>query len=483
MKKSFTVLSIASFFITLVIIVTVSWIDRVFRIELPFAAFVHTLMLPINLDHVDPSITASFYRRIILIVSVMGVYCAILFLLYRLKKPKILSGLLFINFLLFTGTIIYVQYTFSVVQYFMSSSETTTMYDDHYVAVNPQDIIFPDPKKNVILLVMESTENTFNNEDIFGEKLMPKLWSLQQKYPAFFDQLPSSRDGWTFAALVNYLFGMPLSSPVPGNKNILGAILPGAVSLLEVFEQNGYEVDFVLGSSGNFAGMNIMFSSHLKSPNIYDRWYFEKHDPKAVAARRENKVTKWGWGLPDSYFYNWLKSHLSEKDPNQPFFMVAMTINSHAPGEFEQTIPARYNDYRDVVAEADTMAGEFIDWVMAQEFAENTTIIIAGDHPVMTNDIGPFNLDGYSERHPLNVFINAPEYLGRPEMRRQFASFDLAPTIIESAGATLPNRRFGLGVSLFAIDQKTLFEDKGLDYYNEEVGKSSALYERFLLGQ
>jgi len=54
----------------------------------------------------------------------------------------------------------------------------------------------------------------------------------------------------------------------------------------------------------------------------------------------------------------------------------------------------------------------------------------------------------------------------------------MAPTILESIGVKLPERRFGIGSSLFSA-QPTLLEKYSVEKYKAEINKRSKLYDSF----
>ena len=86
------------------------------------------------------------------------------------------------------------------------------------------------------------------------------------------------------------------------------------------------------------------------------------------------------------------------------------------------------------------------------------------------------------KRMRLQYYYQLSHQPDKPGQKRLFASWDFAPTILESMGAVIPDRRFGLGVSLFA-DRPTLFEKYGREKYEEEAPKYSKLYASFFPGR
>ena len=57
---------------------------------------------------------------------------------------------------------------------------------------------------------------------------------------------------------------------------------------------------------------------------------------------------------------------------------------------------------------------------------------------------------------------------------------DIFPTVLEGIGADIPNRRLGLGVSLYDNSQQTLIEVLGKKRLDEELYKKSGKYFDFV---
>ena len=80
-------------------------------------------------------------------------------------------------------------------------------------------------------------------------------------------------------------------------------------------------------------------------------------------------------------------------------------------------------------------------------------------------------------REIYNVFINTVFDPKGVNPRRKFATFDLAPTFLESIGAQVEGHRFGLGTSLFS-EEKTLCERYDPDWINQEFQKRHPFYQK-----
>ena len=89
---------------------------------------------------------------------------------------------------------------------------------------------------------------------------------------------------------------------------------------------------------------------------------------------------------------------------------------------------------------------------------------------------------GYSVAYPLGVIgcilaIIAIRFLYKGERRfsRDWAVFDMFPTILASIGCEIEGDRLGIGTNLFS-ERDTVFEEFGVDYVNDELVKRSNFY-------
>ncbi|MFR0813864.1 MAG: sulfatase-like hydrolase/transferase [Enterococcus casseliflavus] len=115
--------------------------------------------------------------------------------------------------------------------------------------------------------------------------------------------------------------------------------------------------------------------------------------------------------------------------------------------------------------------GDFIAWIKAQPFYENTTIVIAGDH--LNMDQGYFaSIEETYQRTVFNLFINSPiTTLNNTE--RQFSTLDLFPTTLAALGVQIEGDRIGLGTNLYS-DTNTLMEFLGYETFTSELSKNSS---------
>ena len=101
-----------------------------------------------------------------------------------------------------------------------------------------------------------------------------------------------------------------------------------------------------------------------------------------------------------------------------------------------------------------------------------------------TNFFEFYDFDEDYHRSQYNVILNpapsVPQKRDEMMFNRVYANFDMFPTILSSMGVTIEGSRLGIGTDLFS-EKKTLFEEYGFEYANEELGKMSVLYNREIL--
>lgn len=379
-----------------------------------------------------------------------------------------------------------------VVSYLLGTYTKNTFIEDNYVSLRPDEVIFPDKKRNVIVLSLESMEETFNRPSLFNSSLIPRLGALlpQNAHCTLYE---GKNLNWTVASLTGLLFGLPLSTPTQNQyKSADNTFLPGAVSLLELFESNGYSIMFMLSGKAEFSGSKNIFTNHAPSAEVRGWEYFESQN---VPVRGE-------WGMRDKDLYGQAKGALQElAQRRKPFFMILQTLDTHSYATSYGDYPKPYKDDRDSFIAADHMALEFIEWLQQQDFYDNTTVLIQGDHLYMRQKLGTVFLP--SDRLIYNVFLNtspiATQAVAASVVRdsqkmydsatgqrqggrghdggelREATMLDMSASLLEAIGVKLPNGAFGLGRSIFS-GELTLVERLGVEKLAEALSGQSEFY-------
>lgn len=393
-----------------------------------------------------------------------------------------------------TGALISLGSSFSVVAYASSVLQTSTFYETHYVDPKTTNIVFPAKKRNLIYIYLESMENTVASKAHGGMRdtsVIPELEQLAlQPGSISFSHQASGLGGarqaagthWTVAGITAQSGGIPLKNNLLGSKdgNYMSSydkFLPGAFTLGDVLQRQGYNQTFMLGSKASFGGRDKLFSQH-GNYTIYDYEHAKK------AGKFPSDYYVW-WGYEDKKLFHYAKQELTRLSQEPaPFNFQMLTVDTHfTNGYADETCQKPFtHKYDNVHACASKMVANFIHWITQQPFYADTTIIITGDHLGMQTSYYNEAIDNKPyERTIYNAFINSAVTTTRTH-NRQFTSFDMYPTTLAALGATIQGDRLALGTNLFSA-QPTLLESYGgnLAAFNAELGKRSHFYERRLL--
>lgn len=365
-------------------------------------------------------------------------------------------------------------------EYIRGMVSMSTIFEEKYV--NPDDvkITFPEEKRNLIYIFLESMETTYFSKEQGGaleESIIPELYYLADKNINF-----SHNDGvggfltpngttWTVAAMTSHVSGVPLKSPPSFERNTYGAseFLPGITTLSDVLNKNGYYQALMVGSASEFANRNVLYKGH-NTDKIYDLY----------TARETGIVPKdyhvW-WGIEDKHLFKFAKQELVKiAKQNEPFAFSLLTVDTHfSNGYVCNMCDDKFSEqYENVMACSSKQVAEFVSWIKNQSFYKNTTVVIVGDHLTMDSEYIGRNVEKGFDQRVYNCIINSAVE-GENYKNRQFTSFDLFPTTLASIGCNIEGERLGLGTNLFS-DKKTLVEEMGYNEFNYQLGLNSRYY-------
>lgn len=369
----------------------------------------------------------------------------------------------------------------SIGDYIYDISNSSQIFENYYVDPKETEYEFPEQKRNLIYIFLESMETSFYSKDLGGVKdsnLIPELYDMAQQNTSFVDSnnggfVIAPGASWTVAAMVAQSAGVPINVGLDGSTyGEKGNFLPGAYSLGDILDAEGYNQELVIGSEATFGARDKYYTQH------------GNYDIEDYISAQENGYIPEGywywWGFEDQRLYDIAKSKLNDlSQKEEPFNLTLLTVDTHTPTGCDcPKCRHKYDDqYSNAIDCASGQAYEFVEWAKTQPFYENTTIVICGDHTSMNDDYvnAP---DGYI-RKGYNVFINAPiEAINKTD--RELSTFDIFPTTLASLGVKWNNDRLGLGTNLFS-DEKTLLEKLGYEEFNKQVSMNSDYYNRNIL--
>ncbi len=363
--------------------------------------------------------------------------------------------------------------------------ENSTFIEDNYVNPENVNITFPEKKQNLIYIYLESMETAFFSQSDGGgndKNVVPELYNLAQNNLNFshnngiggFSSLSGST--WTIGAMVATTSGIPLKTPfgIDANTYNQGSFLPGVTSLSDILRKNGYYQTLMVGSDSSYGGRKQYFEGHGVD-KVYDLY----------TARQDGIIPPdyhvW-WGMEDKHIYNYAKQELLEiAKRDQPFAFTMLTVDTHHIDGYvcEYCKNDHTEQYENVLSCASKQVTEFIEWIKAQDFYKNTTIIVTGDHPTMDGGYISRNVPETYVRKVYNCFINSKAEAVNTK-GREFCSMDIFPTVLGAIGCEIEGERLGLGTNLFS-STPTLCETLGTNIVNEEVSKNSKYYNKEFL--
>ena len=355
----------------------------------------------------------------------------------------------------------------------------STFYEENYI--NPKDVTFtfPEDKKNLIFIYLESMEAEVSCYAKEGVNLIPELTKLGEENLSFShnDKLggPSQLAGTSFsvASICCTHVGLPLLVSIDAallSKNKY--FFNGAEGLGDILKKGGYNCSFIVGSKGNFGGQERLLATH-------------SFDFKALEYYRKiGKVPEdymvW-WGIEDTKLVEFAKEELLDlAKKEKPFAFSVFFEDTHFPEgyiceECENKYPKQIHN---VFSCMSRRIGKFVEWIKEQEFYQNSVIVILGDHLYMGDDLYD---NKNAPRHAYNAFINVDKSHATSK-NRAFATFDFFPTIVESLGITYDKEGLGLGRSLFS-GKPTLLEQMGFDALQDVLQAKSNFYRYSLLSK
>jgi len=366
--------------------------------------------------------------------------------------------------------------------YMKGQSTYSTFINKNYVDPADVNIEFPEKKKNLIYIFLESMEMTYADEKVggaFEENIIPELTELSKKNENFSgdsDELnggiPMPGTTWTMGAMFGQTSGLPLNISIDDNAmDTQESFFPGIITLGDILHEEGYSQTLLIGSDATFGGRKLYFTDHGQ----YDILDYEY----AVKNKMIPEDYKVWWGYEDEKLFGFAKEKLLElSKQDNPFNLTMLTVDTHfEDGYVCELCPDTFgnNQYANVMACSSKQVKKFIDWIQEQDFADDTTIVISGDHLTMDSDFCDDVKKSY-QRKVYTTYINSSAQK-ETDNKRTYTTFDAFPTTLAALGANIEGNRLGLGTNLYSSTQ-TLSERYGVEKEKSELKKKSKLMNK-----
>ena len=409
----------------------------------------------------------------VFIISGLIIFLICKFLLKSNKKRLIFSVILFTFGLIFLVKAVHLD------EYIINKSQNTDIYEKYYVDTNKVKIELPNKKRNLVLIYLESMESSLfskENGGAFDKSIIPELEEVAKNNLNFSNSdllggaYTLTSTSFTMSSIVASTSGTPINIKLFKGYSKEHPFMKNVRSLGNVLKDNGYNLEIIQGSDKEFGaldlyaldngGYKVFDNNTAKEKGLVDKNYFE-----------------W-WGIEDRKVLEFSKNEVMDLyNENKPFAIMLFTMDTHfKDGYQDKTCKSEHTEpLANSYACSSLMVNDYLNWLKEQDFYNDTTIILMGDHQVMQDSFYKDHKD--YDRVNYNAFINS-EWTNNNK-NRKFSQYDMYPTILASIGAKIEGNKLGFGVNLFS-NEKTLIEELGRDKFNEELLKSSEYYDKYI---
>lgn len=306
--------------------------------------------------------------------------------------------------------------------------------DASFVSDDPKDLTRiiqrsgPEQHLNVVLISVESLSGdylgTFGNK----ENLTPYLDSLVSQ-SVFFDNMYANG-----TRTVRGLEALSLSvPPTPGDSLIREHNNENLFSIANIFNDRGYQSDFVYGGYGQFDNMNYFFSHN--GYKTVDR----SDIPKDAVIHSQNV-----WGVSDEDLYTLALKQMDDAHAaGKPFFLHIMTTSNHRPYTYPanrvtQVAPSRPG----AVAYTDWSIKDFIQRARSKPYFDETVFVITADHCASSAGKTALPINHYH----IPLWIYAPKHFPPQRVHALMGQLDIPPTLLGMLNFSYRTRFFGQDV-------------------------------------
>ena len=461
-----------------------TWLLSIWH-DITFDEIVFYLSAP--LEGTSKDVMNSFYLRVVLFSAIAVILFLILLIILRAKKKYASYRRFKTAVFILLSLVLLCQAgravsRYRVIDYLRSRMTKSDFIEQNYVAPTSQNVIFPEKKRNLVYIFLESVETTFADKGsggAFDKNVIPELTDLALREGESFSGDKKTINGgyvttgssYTMGALVAQTSGIPIIGSI-GNAaaSYADSFYPGLRTIGDILKEQGYNQVFMCGSESAFGGRALYFKEH-GGYQVFDYTY----------ARNNGFIPKeyrvW-WGYEDKKLLDFAKTRLKElSSDGKPFNLTMLTADTHFEDGYVCDLCREDYDvrYSNVMACSSRQIKGFVDWMKEQDFYKDTTIVIVGDHPTMDADYCQAVDDSYGRRSYVCILNSAVQT--EKQVRRDYTIYDLFPTTLAAMGVRIKGNRLGLGTNLYS-ENPTLMERYGIDFLSTELGKRSTFYDR-----
>ena len=183
-----------------------------------------------------------------------------------------------------------------LIHYISDQMQDSSFIEDNYVDPKKTAMTFPEKKRNLIYIYLESMEMTFSDPEhggIFQKDIIPELTELSMEGDNFSGNsgllngghvMPGST--YTMAGMFTQSSGLPLKMDLSekftdqrGSFNKMDtqdSFFSGVTTLGDILDGEGYNQAFMMGSDATFGGRRLYLTEHGDFEICDYKWAIEK---------------------------------------------------------------------------------------------------------------------------------------------------------------------------------------------------------------
>jgi len=462
--------------VLLTLTLTLFWTMRIWK-TITFSEIAYYLTS--NIEGTNSDVINSFFMQNLLpsvIIAAVWAILRIVWIRYGHNAKLFTAATFVLVSVLFVCSLIIFTIKYRVIDYIKNCGENSDFVEQVYVDPEQTIITFPEKKRNIIYIFLESMEMTYadqNDGGAFESNCIPGLTALAESNECFSDSNESLNGAstvygctYTMGGMVAQTSGLPIFSGVGNAMGTKTEFYPGVTAIGDILEDNGYNQELMIGSPAEFGGRNQYFKEH-GNYKIFD------YDYAIANGYIPEDYSVW-WGYEDEKLFCFAKEEITNlASEDEPFNFTMLTADTHFEDGYccELCKDEFDSQYANVMACSSQQVCEFVTWIKEQSFYEDTTVVICGDHLTMDSDFCD-DVDSDYQRRTYVSIINSAADLEDDDNARQYTTLDMFPTTLAAMGCDIDGNRLALGVNLYS-SSPTLLEQYGINYLNEELSKSS----------
>lgn len=250
---------------------SVKWMFQTWN-HLTMSELVYHLNAP--LDGTNEEIIVE-YINLCLAPTLLGVMAWIILLAaFREKKKRIIVAVgMVVSGVVIAMSIGNAWTTLDVSAYVKAQNEDSDFIKDYYVDPDSVEITFPQEKRNLIYIFLESMETTYadiENGGAFEDNVIPELTKLAQENEDFSGTDAALNGGntltgttWTMGAMFGQTSGLPLQTSISANEmSTQETFFPTTTTIGDILDEQGYTQTLMVGSDATFGGRKMYFTDH-----------------------------------------------------------------------------------------------------------------------------------------------------------------------------------------------------------------------------